>query len=142
MRQVTVRKIWMVAFLMAGFVAGCGREQAPSPVAPVVTIPTVISTNPLNGATNVPINQKIAATFSGAMNPATVIAPGTFTVAGAGGAAVPGTVTYVAATKTATFAPTANLLPSTQYTATIHTAAQSAAGGTLASNYVWSFTRA
>ena len=28
MRQVTVRKIWMLAFLMAGFVPGCGREQA------------------------------------------------------------------------------------------------------------------
>ena len=76
MRQVTVRKIWMVAFLMAGFVAGCGREQAPSPVAPVVTNPTVISTNPLNGAITVPINQKIIATFNGAMNSATVIASG------------------------------------------------------------------
>ena len=142
MRQVTVRKIWMVAFLMAGFVAGCGREQAPSPVAPVVTIPTVISTNPLNGAITVPINQKIIATFNEAMNSATVIAPGTFTVAvaGAGGAAVPGTVTYVAAANTAIFAPTANLLPSTQYTATMNTTAQSTAGGTLASNYVWSFT--
>ena len=76
------------------------------------------------------------------MNPATVIAPGTFTVAvaGAGGAAVPGTVTYVPATNTATFTPTANLLPSTQYTATINTSAQSASGNALASNYVWSFT--
>ncbi len=140
MRQVTVRKIWMVAFLMAGFVAGCGREQAPSPVAPVVTNPTVISTNPLNGAITVPINQKIIATFNGAMNSATVIASGTFTVAVAGGAGVPGTVTYVAAANTAIFAPTANLLPSTQYTATMNTTAQSTAGGTLASNYVWSFT--
>lgn len=99
------------------------------------SIPSVISTNPLNGAGNVPINQKITATFSEAMNSTTVTAAGTFTLAVAtGGAAVPGTVTYVAATNTATFAPTANLLPSTQYTATITTAAQSAAGNTLASN--------
>ncbi len=104
------------------------------------TIPTVISTNPLTGAINVALNQKTTATFSQAMNPATVIASGTFTVAVAGGAAVPGTVTYVPATNTATFAPTANLLPSTQYTATINTSAQSAAGNALASNYVWSFT--
>ena len=105
-------------------------------------IPIVISTNPLNGAINVPINQKITATFSQAMNSATILASGTFTlaVAGVGGAAVPGTVTYVAATNTATFAPTANLLPSTQYTATITTAAQSAVGNGLASNFVWSFT--
>jgi hypothetical protein len=106
------------------------------------TIPTVISTNPLNGAVNVPINRKIAATFSEAMNSSTVTALGTFTVAvpGAGGAAVPGTVTYVATTNIATFAPTSNLLPNTHYTATISTSAQSTAGNVLASNYVWSFT--
>jgi hypothetical protein len=239
MRKVTVRRIWILAFLMAGFVAGCGREQTLSPAAPFLTstvpangatgvpvaqtitatfnksmnattiststftvtgpggapvtgtvtysgttatftpaaplagstvytatittgakdpvgnglarnsvwtfttgsIPTVVSTNPLNGAINVPINQKITGTFSEAMNAAMVMAPGTFTVAvaGVGGAAAPGTVTYVAATSTATFTPTANLLPSTQYTATINTSAQSAAGNALASNYVWSF---
>ena len=67
---------------------------------------------------------------------------GTFTVAvaGVGGAAVPGTVTYVAATNTATFAPTANLLASTHYTATITTAAQNAGGNGLSSNVAWSFT--
>jgi hypothetical protein len=106
------------------------------------TIPTVTATNPANSAMNVPINQKITATFSEAMNPATITAAGTFTVAVAGGgAAVTGTVTYVAATNTAMFAPTGNLLPSTQYTATITTAAQSAAAGnSLANNFVWSFT--
>ncbi|MHB8486612.1 MAG: Ig-like domain-containing protein [Candidatus Acidiferrales bacterium] len=105
------------------------------------TIPSVISTNPLNGATNVAINQKVTATFSEAMNSGTVTAAATFTLAvTTGGAAVPGTVTYVAATNTATFAPTANLLASTQYTATITTAAQSAAGNALATNHVWSFT--
>ncbi|MDP9340060.1 MAG: Ig-like domain-containing protein [Acidobacteriota bacterium] len=106
------------------------------------TIPTVISTNPLNGAINIPINRRITATFSEAMNPASVTASGAFSlaVAGLGGAVVPGTVTYVAATNTATFMPTLNLLPNTQYTATISTAVQSAAGNNLAANYVWSFT--
>ena len=105
-------------------------------------IPTVISTNPANGAINVPINQKIAATFSQAMNPTTTVATGTFTVAvsGVGGAAVAGTVTYVAATNTAMFAPSVNLQPNTQYTATISTSAQSANGNALASNFIWSFT--
>ena len=239
MRNVTVRMIWVLSFLLTGFVAGCGREQttvvlpavtatvpsngatgvlvaqvitatfnvamnattiststftvtgpggasvtgtvaysgttatftpaahlaastlytatittgAKDPVGDALlsnfvwsfttgTIPQVISTNPLNGAINVPINQKITANFSQAMNSATVIASGTFAVAvaGVGGAAVAGSVTYVAATNTATFAPAANLLPSTQYTATITTSAQSAAGNGLANNYVWSFT--
>ena len=45
------------------------------------TIPTVIATNPANGAITVPINQKITATFSETMNPATITAAGTFTVA-------------------------------------------------------------
>ncbi len=104
-------------------------------------IPTVVSTNPLNGARTVPLNEKIIATFSVAMNPASVIAHGTFTLAVAGGGAtVPVAVTYVAASKTATFAPTANLLSNTQYTATIDTAAQSAAGSALASMHAWSFT--
>jgi hypothetical protein len=105
------------------------------------TIPTVIATNPLNGAVNLPINRKITATFSEAMNSTSVTALGTFSlaVAGVGGATVPGTVTYVGATNTATFMPTVNLLPITQYTATISTSAQSATGNGLAANYVWSF---
>jgi hypothetical protein len=104
------------------------------------TIAIDISTNPLNGAINVALNQKITATFSQAMNPATVIAPGTFTVAVTGGAMAAGTVTYVAATNTATFAPTANLLPGKQYTATINPSAQSATGNALAGIYDWMFT--
>jgi hypothetical protein len=106
------------------------------------TIPSVTATNPANGAITVPINQKITATFSEAMNPATITAAGTFTLAvTAGGAPVTGTVTYVAATNTAMFAPTGNLLTNTQYTAMITTAAQSAAAGNgLANTFMWSFT--
>ncbi|HEY4739988.1 MAG TPA: Ig-like domain-containing protein [Candidatus Acidoferrales bacterium] len=106
-----------------------------------VPSPTVISTNPGSAATNVPINQKITATFSVPMNAATVIAAGTFTVAvaGTGGAGVSGVVTYVPAANTATFAPAANLLASTMYTAMISTAATSAAGIPLARTYAWSF---
>ena len=106
------------------------------------TIPRVISTNPVNGATNIAINRKITATFSEAMNAGSVTAGGTFSLAfaGVGGAAVPGTVSYVAGANTATFAPMVNLLPNTQYTATISTAAQSAAGNNLAANYAFSFT--
>jgi len=137
MRKTTVRAMWTLAFLVAGVAGGCGREQTIDQ-API----TITSTNPLNGAVNVPINQEILATFSEAMNAATVIAPGTFTlaVAGAGGAAVPGTVTYTAATNTTTFSPTGNLLPSTKYTAAVSMAAKNPAGRPLSSNYVWSFT--
>ena len=103
--------------------------------------PAVTATVPAGHATNVPLNEKIAATFNTSMNAATISATGTFTLAVAGGGAVvPGTVTYDAASNTAIFAPTSALATNTQFTATVTTAAQSAQGSALASNYVWSFT--
>jgi Ice-binding-like/Bacterial Ig-like domain len=103
-------------------------------------VPAVTSTIPANGAVNVPLNQKITATFNQAMNPATITAAGTLTVAVTGGAAVAGTVTYVAGANTAIFTPTANLAASTPYTATISTAAQSGGGIPLSASYAWTFT--
>ena len=103
------------------------------------TIPRVTSTIPVNVATGVPLNQKISATFSEAMN-STTITMATFTVTGPGTTAVAGVVTYVAASNTAIFTPTANLTASTLYTATITTGAMSALGSPLAANYVWKFT--
>jgi Ice-binding-like/Bacterial Ig-like domain len=106
-----------------------------------VSQPKVTSTNPASAATNVPINQKVTATFSEPMSSATIIAGGTFTlVPTLGGAAVTGIVTYDAASNTAIFTPTADLAVSTEFTGTITTAAQDPAGHALASDYVWSFT--
>jgi hypothetical protein len=111
-------------------------------VAADLTHPTIIATNPLSGALAVPTNETITATFSKVMNQATIMAAGTFTVAVAGGgAAVPGNVGYVGST--ATFTPTANLTPSTQYTVTITTAAKDLSGNALVGGLVpdpWSFT--
>jgi len=105
------------------------------------SLPKVISTNPVNAAVSIPINRRITATFSETMNPTTVTAAGAFKLmVTTGGALVPGIATFVAANNTVVFSPTANLLPNTQYTATISTAAQSAAGNGLAANYVFGFT--
>jgi hypothetical protein len=97
-----------------------------------VTAPTVISTIPVRAATGVPINQAISATFSKAMDPATITTT-TFTVTG-----VTGTVTYSGVT--AVFTPTSNLAAGTLYTATITTGAKDLAGNALAVNYTWTFT--
>ena len=105
----------------------------------VVVPPTVISTIPLAGATNVPANQTVSATFSVPMNPAT-INPTTFMLTGPGTTPVAGLVAYAAIANTLTFTPTANLIPNTLYTATITTGAQNLAGTGLANNYVWTFT--
>jgi hypothetical protein len=107
--------------------------------AVVLTPPTVISTIPLNGATGVPLNQTVSATFSTAMNPATINST-TFTLTGPGATAVAGLVAYASVGNTLTFTPTANLAASTLYTATITTGAQDLAGIGLAANYVWTFT--
>jgi hypothetical protein len=99
----------------------------------------VISTVPVNGDIGVPLNQIVSATFSTAMNPATINGT-TFTLTGPGATVVPGLVAYAAIGNTLTFSPTANLAASTLFTATITTGAQNLAGTGLAANYVWTFT--
>ena len=101
------------------------------------TGPTVISTDPLNLETGVPQNKLISAVFSSVMDPATITAPGTFTLM-QGVTVITGSVSYLGLT--ATFTPGSNLAPNTTYTATISTNAKDLGGNALASNFIWSFT--
>lgn len=103
------------------------------------TAPTVSSTNPVNAGTAVPINQKISAVFSEAMDPASITAS-TFTVTGPGATPVPGAVTYTAIGNAAIFTPASNLAANATFTATISTGTQDLAGNPLASNFTWTFT--
>jgi hypothetical protein len=119
----------LLAALLVVFVAGCGQET--------VSLPGVISVTPAQGATGVLINTTVTATFSMAMNPAS-ITTSTFTLTGPGGTAVAGAVGYSGST--ATFTPSAVLAYGTTYTATITTAASSPGGAELIGPYVWSFT--
>jgi len=97
------------------------------------TNPTVIGTSPVVG---VAVNSSISATFSKAMDPATITGS-TFTIK-QGTTSVGGTVTY--AGTTATFAPSSNLVLNMNYTATITTGAKDLAGNPLKQNFVWTFT--
>jgi ice-binding like protein/Big-like domain-containing protein len=137
--MVTLRSTPLCSALALCFVlAACGTDSPASPGAnpgASVSAPTVSSTNPSSNGAGVALNVKIAATFSGPMNPATITAS-TFTVQ-QGAAAVPGTVTY--AGSTATFSPTSNLTTGTTFTATVSTGAQDTAGTALAAPYSWSF---
>ncbi|MFN0083553.1 MAG: Ig-like domain-containing protein, partial [Ferruginibacter sp.] len=105
---------------------------APADVIP----PTVISTDPANASIGVVISKVISANFSEAMNP-TTINTSTFSLS-QGTTLIAGTVTYSGTT--ASFTPTALLIPNTVYTATITTGAKDLAGNGLVSNYVFSFT--
>jgi hypothetical protein len=92
--------------------------------------PTVVGTSPTSG---VAVTDSISATFSKPMDPATITATGTFTIAN-----VPGTVTYAGIT--ATFTPSSSLANNTAYNATITTAATDLAGNPMLNSYVWGFS--
>jgi len=83
-----------------------------------------------------PINAKVGATFSEAMDPLT-ISTATFTFK-QGATPVLGTVTYSG--MNAVFSPAGNLLPNTLYTATISTGAKDLVGNALANDYSWNWT--
>jgi len=120
--------------LAANFVSTFRTASANTP-------PAVISTTPASGATSVPVSQSITATFSEAMNPATINST-TFTLKAPGNVTVLGAVTYTPAGSVATFTPAASLSPGLIYTATISTGATDLAGTPLPGNYGWTFTTA
>ncbi|MCE5297277.1 MAG: Ig-like domain-containing protein [Euryarchaeota archaeon] len=100
------------------------------------TPPTVSSIDPVDAAMGVSLNKPIIATFSEAMDAAT-ITNSTFNLT-QGLTKVPGSVTTV--NSTATFTPTNYLLAGTIYTVTITTGVMDLAGNPLASDYTWNFT--
>jgi Domain of unknown function (DUF4082)/Bacterial Ig-like domain/Bacterial Ig domain len=106
------------------------------------TAPTVSSTTPSNGATNVNTGTTVKATFSEAMAPA-AISTSTLELRNASNVLVPVTVSYDAASNTATLTPSSALAASTTYTATVKggtNGAKDLAGNALAANVSWSFT--
>jgi len=137
MRTVSSHKIWFTAFLLLVFGAGCSDPDKAG--NPGLTPPTVISVAPPAGAVGACPNTIVTATFSKAMNPAT-INDTTFTLTAPGPTPVAGVVTYDAPSNTAIFTPSSTLALSTVYTATITTGATDTFGNALASDFVWSFT--
>jgi hypothetical protein len=128
-----------ILILSVFLITGCGGggggvTETGHWLPPPGTAPTVTAVAPVNNATGVAINTKIAASFSEVMDSATITTT-TFTLTGA--TAVSGTVTYSGVN--AVFTPASNLAANTTYTATITTGAKDLAGTALASNFVWSF---
>lgn len=98
-------------------------------------VPKVVSTTPTAGATGVPLNSPITATFSENVN----VPSGAFTVRDLNGATITGTVSGSGATRT--FTPSSTLQPSTTYTATLaSTITDSSANTLFRGAYSWSFT--
>ena len=99
------------------------------------TAPAVVAVSPTDGSTGVAINANFGVAFSEAMNPSS-INTSTFMVDNG----VTGTVTYSAATCSATFVPSAPLANDTTYTATLTTGIQDAVGLPMAAVYTWSIS--
>ncbi len=109
---------------------------------PDTTPPAVSSVSPADGATGVATTTAVSATFSEAMNAATIGAS-TFELRDAANALVASSVSYDAPTLTARLTPTAVLAAAQTYTATVRggsTGVKDAAGNALTANRTWSFT--
>lgn len=127
---------WFTVLVLSTLISGCSSSGGGATAAGGVA-PRVITTNPSNAVIAVALNQSITATFSTAMDTATINTT-TFTVTGPGTTPVAGVVTYSGTT--AVFNPTIDLNSTVLYTATITTGAKNVAGTALAANYVWTFT--
>lgn len=100
------------------------------------TAPTVVSTNPLNNATNVARNKVIEITFSESMSAASFTSTSFIVVQGSN--PVAGAIEY--ANKTARFIPNTILDASLSYTATVNTDVKDLAGNAIALTKAWTFT--
>ena len=110
------------------------------------TAPTVTSVAPAQGATNVATAATVTATFSEAMDAASITAS-SFELRNASNTLVAASVSYDTTTRTARLTPSAALAASASYTATVRGGTadprvKDLAGNVLAANLSWSFTTA
>jgi hypothetical protein len=124
------------AFLVLSLVA-CSGSNDGAPATPSGP-PTVTATTPIDGAAGVAVNGSFSATFSEAMDPATLTTATVTLTSGAMALPVAGTVIY--ANSKVVFWPAAQLVANGSFTATVTTGARNPAGAALASQRRWSFT--
>ncbi|MBE0493134.1 MAG: Ig-like domain-containing protein [Thiomicrospira sp.] len=93
--------------------------------------PTITLTNPADLDTDVPLNKTINATFSEEMRQATITATNYTVMETATQVNVPGTVSYDVQHHIASFVPSSNLSPDTDYTVTVSDAVEDLAGNAL-----------
>jgi len=104
--------------------------------SPELIPPTVVATTPVDGAVDVPLNQRIRIVFSESMAPSSVNAA-TFTLR-EGSVPIAATITYSGISSV--LAPWEPLAENTEYTATLSTGATDLAGNKIESSYEWRFT--
>ena len=122
----------MAAAFTSSFTTGSSLDQ---------TAPQITSTNPVNGASNVPTNINVSVTFNKAVDPSTV-SPTSFSITDNTAALPVSGLTQVDPTNTiATFVPTAALATGHSFSVTLTTAIKDlAAGNALLGNTGFGFT--
>jgi len=130
MKQLRNATLLLLLAVLAAL--GCGQSLVEFPLgAP----PTVVSTNPADGATDVALGSAVRATFSAAMDPATITAQTFLLVQGA--TPVPAAVTYLDGT--AVLTPAAALAKASTFKVIITKAVTDEDGTAMVEDYVWSF---
>ncbi|MEQ1832457.1 MAG: ice-binding family protein [Candidatus Eisenbacteria bacterium] len=138
MNRTTHSLVMLTMCIALAAVLGCGKDNSgPTGVAVDTVSPTVLVTNPSDGATNVAV---INASFSEPMD-ASSISTATFRVTGPGATAIAGTVHYDATAKLASFVPNPALVDGIAYVATLTIGATDLAGNALTSARVWGFSK-
>ncbi len=136
----------VTAYLVGGGDAGAVSDplivQLEDP-PPDTTPPTLQSRTPGVDATDVAVGANVTATFSEAIDPATISASSVTLTPQGGGTAIAATRTLTAGGTTLTLNPDADLAPDTTYTVTLTGAIEDTAGNPLASAPItWQFTTA
>ena len=131
-----VLEIWLSALFLTLFLAGCPGDRGGNPGSCDANPPMVVSTFPVNSSINIAVAANITATFSEAMDPASISST-TMTLY-QGVTPFAGIITYDSLT--ATLNPAGNLTGNTVYTVTITTAVRNLSGSNIVTNYVWTFT--
>ena len=135
-RKYFQQKIWAGTIVLLTLVSACNNGSSDSSSD---TPPSISANNPSNLDIDVPINQQITATFSEAMNGATII-NSSFIVTDPNDTTVAGTVSYDESSKMAVFAASSDFTSNTSYQALITTDVTNVAGIALANDFTWTFT--
>jgi hypothetical protein len=130
------RKTSWILFLTLSPMTACGGRLVGWSTDTDTDPPTVTATTPDDEATGVALNASILATFSEAMDAATVT-DAAWTMR-TGGDPVAGHVVYVG--NAAVFIPDQGLDPSARYTAEIAGDVADLAGNRMGERYIWTFT--
>lgn len=121
-----------MAIVLVTIITGCAKDDFQETLG---LCPAVTSTNPINGATSVSLNQVVVVNFNEELNPNTINA-NSFIVTGS--STLSGSITYSGLT--ASFTPTVNLTPNTTYSVKITTAVKDLRGNALQEDYIFTFS--